>query len=269
MVRSCARAVALLTMICWVLAVMNVPAANAQEDNPFGDPREQTKGNEDPFGDSVPKDPPADDPFSSGPPKVAAKKTPAAPKPQRPASSNERVREALDQPTQMEFIDTPLQDAVNFLKDFHQIEIQLDHRALEDAGVGSDTPVSRNLVRLPLKSALRIVLSDLDLAYIVQDDVLLITTQDKASEKCEVRVYDVTKLVAPDAKAEEILQTLTMLLSETVQRTAGGETVSSGLQRIRIVPLRNLLVILASQEEHEEIAKILEQLAKALAEETK
>jgi hypothetical protein len=81
-------------------------------------------------------------------------------------------------------------------------------------------------------------------------------------------VYNVTKLVAPDAKAEEILQTLTMLLSETVQRTVGGETVSSGLQRIRIVPLRDLLVILASQEEHEEIEKILDELAKALAKES-
>lgn len=265
MVRACARAVALLTMICWVLAVMHVPAVNAQDDNPFGDPREQTRGNEDPFDDSGPKEAPAADPFSAEPPKVAAKKTPAAPKPQRPASTNERVREALHSPTQMEFVDTPLQDAVNFLKDFHQIEIQLDTRALEDAGVGSDTPVSRNLSGLPLRSALRILLGDLDLAYVVKNDVLLITTQDKASEMCEVRVYDVTKLVAPDAKAEEILQTLTLLLSETVQRTVGGETVSSGLQRIRMVPLRNLLVILASQEEHEEIAKILEELAKGLA----
>lgn len=269
MVRSCARAIALLTMVCWVLAVMNVLAANAQDDNPFGDPQEQVTRQEDPFGDSAPKAPPAADPFSSEPPKIAAKKTPAGPKPQRPASSNERVREALHSPTQMEFVDTPLHDAVNFLKDLHQIEIQLDHRALEDAGVGSDTPVTRTLNGLPLKSALKIMLGDLDLAYVVQNDVMLITTQDKASEMCEVRVYDVTKLVAPDAKAEEILQTLTMLLSETVQRTVDGEIVSSGLQRIRIVPLRDLLVILASQEEHEEIATILEELAKALAEETK
>ncbi len=258
MVRSCARAVALLTMICWVLAVMNVPAANAQEDNPFGDLREQTKGN----GEAA-------DPFSSGPAKVAAKKTPAAPKPQKPASSDERVREALDQPTRMEFVDMPLQDAMNFLKDLHQIEIQLDNRALEDAGVGSDTPVSRGLERLPLKSALRILLSDLDLAYIVQDDVLLITTQDKASEMREVRAYDVTKLVVPDAKAEEIAQTLVVLLSDTPQQSGGGPLAPPGLQKIRIVPLRDLLVILASQEEHEEIAKILEQLAKALAEKTK
>ena len=161
-------------MFCCVLVVMNARDANGQEDNPFGD--------------SAPKETPADDPFSSGPPKVAAKKTPAVPKPQRPASSNERVREALDQPTRMEFVDIPLQDAVNFLKDFHQIEIQLDNRALEGAGVGSDTPISRNLEwHCALKSALRILLSDLDLAYVVQDDVLLITTQDKASEMCEVR----------------------------------------------------------------------------------
>jgi len=248
---------------------MNVLVANAQDDNPFGDPQQQVTRNQDPFGDAAAKEPRGGDPFSAEPAKVAAKKTPAAPQPQRPASSNERVREALHHPTRIEFVDTPLQDAISFLKDYHQIEIQLDNRALEDAGVGSDTPVTRTLNGLPLKSALKILLDDLDLAYVVQNDVLLITTQDKASAICEVRVYDVTKLVAPDAKAEEILQTLTMLLSETVQRTVGGETVSSGLQRIRIVPLRDLLVILASQEEHEEIAKILQELATALAEKTK
>jgi len=265
MVRACARAVALLTMICWVLAVMHVPAVNAQNDNPFGDPREQSNGSEDPFDDGAPQEPPAADPFSSEPPKVAAKKTPAAPKPTRPASTNERVREALNSPTQMEFVDTPLHDAVNFLKDFHQIEIQLDNRALGDVSVAADNPVSRHLSGLPLKSALRILLGDLNLTYVVNNDVLLITSKFQADRMREVRVYDVTKLVAADAKAEEISKTLTMLLHDTIP-----ETMCSGpipeWQRLRIVPLRDLLMIRASEDEHEQITDILRDVSNALRE---
>ena len=48
--------------------------------------------------------------------------------------AEKRIREALAEPTKMEFNEMPLQDAVTFIKDYHAIEIQLDTRALEDAG---------------------------------------------------------------------------------------------------------------------------------------
>ena len=51
------------------------------------------------------------------------------------------VRE-LDKPTTLEFIDTPLTDVVDYLKDLHGIEIQLDRRALDEAGIGNDVGVS-------------------------------------------------------------------------------------------------------------------------------
>ena len=56
-----------------------------------------------------------------------------------------RIRKALDEPTNIEFVDAPLQDVVDYLKDLHNIEIQIDTKALEDASIGPDTPVTRNL----------------------------------------------------------------------------------------------------------------------------
>ena len=52
----------------------------------------------------------------------------------------------------MEFVETTLADAVSYLKDCHGIEIQLDARALEDAGAGSDTPIMRELKGVSLCS---------------------------------------------------------------------------------------------------------------------
>jgi len=34
----------------------------------------------------------------------------------------------------LEFIETPLQDVIDFLKETHKIEIQIDRRALDDVG---------------------------------------------------------------------------------------------------------------------------------------
>ncbi len=57
----------------------------------------------------------------------------------------QRIREALDEPTQTEFVDTPLKDVVDYLKDLHHVEIQLDGPAMQEAGVEESTPLTRNL----------------------------------------------------------------------------------------------------------------------------
>jgi hypothetical protein len=111
------------------------------------------------------------------------------------SAAEKKIQEALKSPTRMEFTEMPLQDAVAYLKDFHDIEIQLDNRALEDAGVGADTPVTRTVNGISLKSALRLLLGEYDLTYIIKDEVLLITTQDKADTELITKAYPVADLV--------------------------------------------------------------------------
>jgi hypothetical protein len=79
-------------------------------------------------------------------------------------------------PTQFDFIETPLQDVVDYLKDLHHIEIQLDQKALAAAGVSTDMPITVSLRGVALRSALRLVTRDLGLTYLVGDGYLLITT---------------------------------------------------------------------------------------------
>lgn len=89
-----------------------------------------------------------------------------------------RIAEALDSPTTLDAVECPLQDVVDQLKDQHGIEIQLDKRNLENVGIPTDTPITRKFDGITLRSALRLILRDLKLAYVVQDEVLLITTED-------------------------------------------------------------------------------------------
>ena len=61
-----------------------------------------------------------------------------------------RICKALKEPTVVEFVDAPLQDVVDFFKDLHNIEIQLDTKALERrqhrCGLAGDVQLARRLV---------------------------------------------------------------------------------------------------------------------------
>lgn len=108
-----------------------------------------------------------------------------------------KILAALNDPTTLEFIETPLKDVIDYLKDLHGIEIQIDAKALETSGLGTDVPVTRNLKGISLRSALRLVLKDLDLSYIIKNEVLLITTPEVATETVVTKVYPVGDLVLP------------------------------------------------------------------------
>jgi hypothetical protein len=91
--------------------------------------------------------------------------------------SQTRIRAALDEKTELDFTDQPLSDVIEYLKAKHEIEIQLDQKALADAGVSSDTTVTRNIKGITLRSALRLLLGELDLTYVIQNGALMITTK--------------------------------------------------------------------------------------------
>lgn len=108
-----------------------------------------------------------------------------------------KIDEQLHSPTTLEFIDTPLSEVIEYLKDLHQIEIQLDKKALEELGVAPDTPITKNLKGISLRSALRLMLGEMDLTYLVTDEVLLITSKDRRDNELSTKVYPVADLVLP------------------------------------------------------------------------
>ncbi len=114
---------------------------------------------------------------------------------QRPAEK--KIHDALKSPTNLEFVETPLSDVIDYLKEYHGIEIQLDNSALTDVGIGSDTAVTKNLKGITLKSALKLMLRELKLTYVIQDEVLLITTPEEAESRLSTKVYPVADLVIP------------------------------------------------------------------------
>jgi len=159
------------------------------------------------------------------------------------AATEAKIRRALLQPTKMEFIEMPLQDAITYLADYHGIPIEIHNRALEDAGVGSDTPMTAKADGTALGPALRRMLGDFDATYVIRDSVLLITTEDAADAMVELRVYGASEL-ADGINAEQ----------------AAALLKGFGDQNLTIVPVQDMLVVRASQRDHEEIASLFAKL---------
>jgi hypothetical protein len=109
--------------------------------------------------------------------------------------AEEKILLALEKPTTFDFIETPLQDVVDYLKDHHKIEIQLDSKTLENGGMGTDTPVSRKLSDISLRAALRLLLGSMDLTFDIRDEVLQFTSKEEAATWLITRTYPIGDLL--------------------------------------------------------------------------
>jgi hypothetical protein len=120
----------------------------------------------------------------------------------RVESKNEaRISEALDQPVEFTIDPQPLKDAIDFISTRYTIPIILDAKALEDASIDTSTEVKMPISGMKLRNMLKLLLEQLPtpLTYVVEDEVMKITTVEKANEKLTIRMYPVGDLVlGPD-----------------------------------------------------------------------
>jgi RNA polymerase sigma factor (sigma-70 family) len=161
-----------------------------------------------------------------------------------------RLREPMD------FVEQPLRDVMTILSETYDLPIQFDTRALNAVAASPDTEVTIQISDVPLRSALRLILGQSDqLAYIVRDDVLLITTQEVSETWLETHIYDVSDAMSAfDVGVEEMIK----VIPETVSRESWS---LNGTGEGTIEPLgERHLAISQSQATHEEIARFLQQI---------
>lgn len=106
------------------------------------------------------------------------------------------IEAALAKPAQLDFDRVPLEEAIAALKAKHQIEIQIDRKALANSEMSPSATVTVHVKGVTLRSALNLMLGELDLTWIIDNEVLLVTTPEVQNTKLITRVYDVADLVA-------------------------------------------------------------------------
>src|ERR1700736_3508463 len=88
------------------------------------------------------------------------------------------IMKTLDDPTDLDFVETPLKDVIAAISIRHNnIPIVLDIKAMADAGSTPDTPITFQLKGISLKSALRQMLHEHELDFVIHDELLMITAE--------------------------------------------------------------------------------------------
>lgn len=168
--------------------------------------------------------------------------------------------------TDTNFTETPLRDVVAQFRELLKVPVVLDHKGLEDAGIDLDTPVTFTGQGTTARAAMRRILGDFDLTWVVRDESLVITTKEEAGGNPENRLYPLPWGYSTQGAIDF------QSLIDLIQNTIGGHGVwadGGGIGAIR--PLGEgvdaVLVVSQTSDMHDEIEGLLRGLhERALAE---
>jgi hypothetical protein len=186
------------------------------------------------------------------------------------AESERRIEAALDLPLRapLEFIETPLNQIANVLSEDYDIPIVFDVTALDAVASSPEVEASIQIGNVSLRSALDLMLRNAgegDLTYIIDNEVLLITTQEEAEKRLEVRVYRVDDLVRfklPYSDEDEVdFDSLIDLIVATIEHESWMEN-GTGEGDIQPFPA-GIIVVSQTRRVHDKINELLERLRAA------
>lgn len=95
-------------------------------------------------------------------------------------ASERKIFQALDERGELSFNAQPLSSVMKFFKDAYNIPIVIYDRALEFENITPDEPITLELPAVSFRSALNLILEPLDLTYVIENEVLLITSKTAA-----------------------------------------------------------------------------------------
>lgn len=181
------------------------------------------------------------------------------------SAATEKIEAALEEPTQLEFVETPLSDAMDFISDYHSIPVRLDGKKIEELGIALDMPVNANVQGIPLRSGLNLLLRGSGLTWVVQDDVLWITSVEAAEAMFSVRVYPVRDLVRTPESVLNDKRNVQADYEPLIEAVEGSVAPPSwaeqgGTGTITAFPFAESLVIYQTYHGHREVQRLLSAL---------
>ncbi len=165
------------------------------------------------------------------------------------AAAKNQLEAALQKKVNADFDNAELAKAVEALAKQAGVSIRLDEEQLDNYGLAADTPVSLRADGISLGAALNHLLRPLELAWLAQDQSLVVTTREYIDENLVSRIYNVRDLLADDGA--------TMLdetsLVELIQTVVAPETWAESGGPGTISPFRKMLLVSQSHSTHARI----------------
>jgi hypothetical protein len=184
---------------------------------------------------------------------------PGRTEPQHP-SGQAAIEKALTQAIDLEFTEAPLGDVVAHITSLCKVEVVIDVRSMNDAGIRPDSPVTVRLHGLPLRSALNVMLRQLGLEWTIQDELLLITTPEGAAAVLSTKVYDVSDLVVCRGEHDELwddYETLSDMIQYTVSPSCWDCVGGPGTINGATLGKAKVLTIAQNYHVHRQVGELL------------
>jgi hypothetical protein len=180
-----------------------------------------------------------------------------------------RIEAGLAKRITLQCVDMPLKELVQFVSDQSRVRMVLSKK-IEDAGVSADHPVTFAADNIATESALRLILRELNLSFLVQHERVIITTiedsQSPANQTTHAYlVADLLDVVRLPAHAggglahdyDSLIETITSSIEPDSWSDVGGPG------SIREFENSRSLVISTRRDLHQRIAALLVSLRKA------
>ena len=94
--------------------------------------------------------------------------------------------------------------------------------ALDAAGVKYDTPITLKVKSVTVRTVLKMVLRDLGLTYVIKDEMIQVTTPDRAKDLMIIKVYSVADLVRNRFEAAMLIDLIETTIEPQSWRANGG-----------------------------------------------
>jgi len=154
-----------------------------------------------------------------------------APPPGRTASTLELLNRRLPE---VMFEELPLEQVMEFIADFTDMNVVVRWEILEDAGIERDKAITVKVRNLRLSQVLWLIMNeaggtDLRLAYRASGNMLVLSTEEDLGREMLVKVYDVSDLLVRPPRFTNALQLdATQALQQAAQGGQGGQGGGGG-----------------------------------------
>lgn len=168
----------------------------------------------------------------------------------------------------VEFNSLEFGQVIEFFRTVSGVNIHVNWLALCAVPVDQHTSVSLNLADVTVERVLRLVLADLgpnaQLAYVVQDGVVTISTKDDLDRMPVVKMYDICDLIEPEAEGNRASRSLAInsiidIIKSTIDMYSW-DPVGCG----QIKELNATLLVTQTRSNHEQIAGLFTSLRRSV-----
>jgi len=179
------------------------------------------------------------------------------------AAAERRIEAALDSPLRapFDFVAQPLSDVVRIISEDYDIPIMIDATSLDAVASSPDVEVTISIGNVTLRSALELMLKSAgegDLTYIIDKEVLMITTQEEAEMRLEVVVYRVDDLLdGDDATCDRLID----VIVSSVEHESWMENGTGEGEALSFPP--GMIIISQTRRVHAEVERLLDHMRSA------